>query len=83
MIFLIFTAEGLAEAASEIQAEQATVWLNSDLKNTNDYAKLVESGCDCFFLSEQADPTNERSVIHALSQVEKHSHDTEIYVEYL
>ncbi len=35
MIFLIFTADGLAEAASEIQAEQATVWLNPDLKSTN------------------------------------------------
>lgn len=83
MIFLIFTADGLAEAAADIQREHATVWLNPDLKNAEDCEKLVEAGCDCYFLTEQADPSNEKSVINALSQVEKSSKDNEIYVEYL
>ncbi len=83
MIFLIFTAQGLAEATSEIQAETATVWLNPDLKETSELANLIEAGCECYFLPEQADPASEKSVINALSHVEKNSRDNEIYVEYI
>ncbi|SFK19807.1 hypothetical protein [Methylophaga sulfidovorans] len=83
MIFLIFTSEGLLEAAPEIQTEKASVWLNPDLKNHIELPNLAAAGCDYYFLPEHADPASEKSVINALSHVEKNSRDNEIYVEYL
>ncbi|GLP99861.1 hypothetical protein GCM10007891_17150 [Methylophaga thalassica] len=83
MIFLIFTTEGLAEAAAEIKAEKATLWLNPGLQENDKLSGFIAAGCDCYFLPEQVDAGNEKAVLNALSHVEKNSRDNEIYVEYL
>jgi len=82
MIFLIFTAEGLAEAETEILAENATLWLNPSLLEESDLTHLQAAGIEIHGLPEQVDTINEKTVMAALNYVETNSPKTEIFVEY-
>jgi len=83
MIYLIFTAEGLAEAIDDIIADKATLWLNPDVLSEQQYAQLVNAKISINILEEAANPSNEKSVVQALEHVENATGNTDILVEYI
>lgn len=83
MLFLIFTEEGLNEAADEVLQNKAELWLNPSLKQESDLSRFEQAGIEIQWLPEKVDANNEKAVLSALSFVEKHSNDKAIFVEYL
>jgi dTDP-D-glucose 4,6-dehydratase len=83
MIYLIFTAEGLAEAIDDIIADKAMLWLNPDVLSEQQYAQLVNAKISINILQEAANPSNEKSVVQALEYVESATGNTDILVEYI
>lgn len=83
MLFIIFTAEGLAEAQQEVLSNKAELWLNPGLKKQSDLSLFEQAGITLHTLPEEIDGSNEKAVMTALSHVEAHSHDKDILVEYL
>ena len=83
MLFLIFTAEGLAEAEPEVLAHQAGLWLNPALKSESDLTVFEKAGIDIHSLPYQVNASDEKAVMAALTFVEQHSQDKAIFVEYL
>lgn len=83
MLFVIFTAEGLAEAKQQILSEKAGLWLNPDLENESDVSDLQTAGISIHLLPEQVDANKEKAVLAALTHVEKNSPKTDIFIEYL
>lgn len=83
MLFLIFTAEGLAEAESEVLEQKAALWLNPQLKQQSDLSVFEKAGIEINALPYQTDAADEKAVMAALSFVENHSQDKAIFVEYL
>lgn len=83
MIYLIFTAEGLAEAIDDIIADKAMLWLNPDVLSEQQYAQLVNAKISINILQEAANPSNEKSVVQALEYVESETGNTDILVEYI
>jgi NAD(P)-dependent dehydrogenase (short-subunit alcohol dehydrogenase family) len=83
MIYLIFTAEGLAEAIDDIIADKATLWLNPDVLSEQQYAQFVNAKISINILEEAANPSNEKSVVQAIEHVENATGNTDILVEYI
>ena len=83
MVYLIFTAEGLAEAINDIIEDKATLWLNPDVLSEQQYAQLVNAKISINILDEAANPSNEKSVVQALEHVENVTGNTDILVEYI
>ncbi len=83
MLFIIFTAEGLAEAQQDVLSNKAELWLNPGLKKQSDLAVFEKAGIAVHVLPEDIDAANEKAVMTALSHVESQSRDKEIFVEYL
>lgn len=83
MVYLIFTAEGLAEAINDIIEDKATLWLNPDILSEQQYAELVNAKISINILDETAVPSNEKSVVKALEYVENTTGNTDILVEYI
>jgi NAD(P)-dependent dehydrogenase (short-subunit alcohol dehydrogenase family) len=83
MIYLIFTAEGLAEAIDDIIADKATLWLNPDVLSEQQYAQFVNAKISINILEEAANPSNEKSVVQAIEHVETATGNTDILVEYI
>lgn len=83
MIYLIFTAEGLAEAIDDIIVDKAMLWLNPDVLSEQQYAQLVNAKISINILQEAANPSNEKSVVQALEYVESETGNTDILVEYI
>lgn len=83
MIFLIFTAEGLAEARQQALEEKTVLWLNPALMTESDLTELASAGIQLHFLPDEVDGSNGKAVLAALKHVESQSPKTEIFVEYL
>lgn len=83
MIYLIFTAEGFAEAFEELVAEKASLWINDKVLSDQQTAQLNAHGISINVLPHQVNGANEKAVIAALEHVEKQAPKTEILVEYL
>lgn len=83
MLFVIFTADGLAEAQAEVLSEKAGLWLNPGLKQQSDLSVFENAGIEIHALPYETDAANEKAVMAALAFVEKHSNDKAIFVEYL
>lgn len=83
MLFIIFTAEGLNEAKSQVLEEKAALWLNPGLKDEADLSALTSAGIQIEFLPDEVDANNEKAVLAALTHVEKNSPKTQIFIEYL
>lgn len=83
MLFIIFTAEGLAEAESEILQHKAALWLNPSVKLASDLAVFEKQAISIHVLPDEIDGNNEKAVLSALSYVESNTTDKEIFVEYL
>lgn len=83
MLFIIFTADGLAEAKAEVLKQKANLWLNPGLKQQSDLTVFENAGIEVRSLPDEVDADNEKAVLTALTFVEQHSKDKEIFVEYL
>ncbi|GAB4290690.1 MAG: hypothetical protein Kow0083_03600 [Methylophaga sp.] len=83
MLFIIFTAEGLAQAQADILAHKAELWLNPELEKQSDLSVFEQAGIAIHTLPEDIDAANEKAVMTALSHVENQRRYKEIFVEYL
>lgn len=83
MLFIIFTAEALAEAESEILEHKADLWLNPSVKLAADLTMFQDQAISIQVLPNEIDGNNEKAVLTALSYVESNTTDKEIFVEYL
>ena len=84
MIFIIFTAEGLTELASQGIDEGAVLWLNPSLLNSPTATELHDNGITLHALPDEIALIKEKTVSTALTHVEQHSpKGKEIFVEYL
>lgn len=81
MIFLVFTQAGLAEIQATACEQQATIWHNPELLSAAQQQSLNQHGVSLNPLTEFVDVSDDKAVYQALQHVEKHSHDTEIYIE--
>ena len=82
MIYLILTTEGFEEAKDIILENRATLWVNNNVLSDEQLQQLTTAGINVHTLTNNADSSNEKSVLAALKQVETHSPKTEIFVEY-
>ncbi|NQZ54452.1 MAG: hypothetical protein HRT93_09400 [Piscirickettsiaceae bacterium] len=82
MIYLIFTAEGFDEAEDIILENKAVLWVNNDVLTDEQLQQLKMANIKVNILTDNADPSNEKSVLSALKQVEQQSPQDKIFVEY-
>jgi len=82
MIYLIFTAEGFDESEGIILENKAVLWVNNDVLTDEQLQQLKIANIKVNILTDNADPSNEKSVLSALQQVEKQSPQDKIFVEY-
>jgi hypothetical protein len=82
MIYLIFTAEGFDEAEDIILENKAVLWVNNDVLTDEQLQQLKMANIKVNILTDNADPSNEKSVLSALKRVEQQSPQDKIFVEY-
>lgn len=81
MIFLVFTQAGLTEIQTTACEQRATIWHNPDLLSETQQESLNQQGVTLNSLTESVDVTDDKAVYQALQHIEKHTQDTEIYIE--
>jgi hypothetical protein len=82
MVVIIFTQDGFEQMRLEALAEKAELWLNPSLISTLDLSDFETAGLTLHTLPEEIDPHREKSVISALTHVEKNTRDSNILIEY-
>ncbi|PHS70622.1 MAG: hypothetical protein COB23_02795 [Methylophaga sp.] len=82
MIYLIFTAEGFDEAEGIILENKAVLWVNDNVLTDQQSQQLKMANIKVNILTDNADPSNEKSVLSALRQVEQQSPQDKIFIEY-
>ncbi len=83
MIYLVFTQDGFQQAKPLILEDKATLWINAGVLTDEQQTELIKANIDIYTLPDNADPSNEKSVLAALDYVEKNAPKCEIYVEYV
>ncbi len=82
MIYLILTAEGFDEAQDTILENKAALWVNDGVLSEEQHHQLNSATIRVNILADRADPSNEKSVLAAVKEVEQQSPKAEIFVEY-
>jgi hypothetical protein len=82
-IYLVFTQDGFEQAKPLLLDEKAILWINQDVLTPEQQTELLKASISVNTLPQNADPSNEKSVLLALEYVEKQAPDAEILVEYL
>lgn len=84
MVYLIFTAEGLADVIEDILASGAACWLNPPLMSSTHASRLAEAGIELHALPETVVAGNDKAMLAAFEHVESQSGAAgDILVEYL
>ena len=82
MIYLVFSQEGINEAITDIMADKADLWINSDILSATQIEQLKQHNINIQFLAEFVEGSNEKAVLAALEAIERQNPKVDILVEY-